>query len=321
MRALVLVSCGLAVGSLPPLGAAAGPWFEAPQSRARLISAWSSAAPGSDARLGLEFELASGWHVYWKNPGDAGFPPRLEVAPESGLTGAVLRFPAPSRFDLPGDLVAFGYAGGVVYPVEARLDAETAPRAPISALLDYLVCADSCIPYTARLTLELPRGAPSEDGDLAPRLAAWRARLPRSVAAPGAPRVEGRLSRGASGDELELVLRGGEIHPRAPDLFFEPHPLLSLARPSYVESAAGSAFRVGLRPLDASKPLPARLRFAWTAVGFEQAGVAAAWEGELDLARPESRARAPLLLAVAAGLTLLALVFWLVSRRRVAHRS
>lgn len=322
MRALVLVSLGLVGGSFAPLGAVAGPWFEAPQSRVRLVSAWSVAAPASEARLGLEFELAPGWHVYWKNPGDAGFPPRIDFTPGSGLTETCLRFPAPSRFELAGDLVAIGYTGSVIYPVEARLDATPAPRLPIAAQLDYLVCAVSCIPYTARLTLDLPRGAASEDADVAPRLATWRARLPRSLSTPDAPRVEGRLTTTAGTDlQLDLVLRGGDLRAIAPDLYFEPHPLLSLSRPSYVATAAGPAFRVGLQPLDVSKPLPARLHFSWTAVGFEQEGAAAAWEGELELARPGPRPRAPLLLGFGAGLLLLSLFLSVVHRRRAVNAS
>lgn len=322
MRSLVLVSLGLLAGSLAPLGAAAGPWFEAPQSRARLISAWSVAPPASDARLGLEFELSPGWHVYWKNPGDAGFPPRIDFAPDSGLTGAQLLFPAPRRFELPGDLAAIGYTGQVIYPIEARLDAAPATPASIAAQLDYLVCAASCIPYTARLTLALPRGAASEDTDVAPRLAAWRAKLPRAGSASGAPHAEGRLTMTAgTGLELELLLRGSNPRAIAPDLFFEPHPLLSLSRPGYVATAAGPAFRVGLQPLDVSKPLPARLHFSWTAVGLEQAGAAEAWEGELDLARPGTRSLAPLLLALGTALLLLALLLSVVHRRRAVHAS
>src|SRR5262250_2054351 len=34
-------------------------------------------APGRVARVGVLFTLDPGWHVYWRNPGEAGLPTRL----------------------------------------------------------------------------------------------------------------------------------------------------------------------------------------------------------------------------------------------------
>jgi DsbC/DsbD-like thiol-disulfide interchange protein len=62
--------------------AEAGPWSEQREARVRLVSRWAEAPTGGDPALGLEFALAPGWHVYWKNAGDAGYPPKR--APSSG---------------------------------------------------------------------------------------------------------------------------------------------------------------------------------------------------------------------------------------------
>src|SRR5207237_3864265 len=94
-----------------PRGAAAvsSPWAANPQSSVRLITPWQVAPLASgtgDLRLGLHFKLAPGWHVYWKNSGDAGFPPVVDLGKTPGLQSAELLWPAPRRFELRGGLVA-----------------------------------------------------------------------------------------------------------------------------------------------------------------------------------------------------------------------
>ena len=269
--------------------ATTGPWVDHGQARVRLVSALAEAAPGGDAALGLHFVLAPGWHVYWKNAGDAGYAPRLQVV--RGLApGTALLYPAPHRFELPGELVAFGYEGEVVYPVEARLDPALASgAAAIETRLDYLVCAESCIPHVARLTLDLPVGAGRRDDETAALLARWRGRVPLGPGAPGAPGVRARLERGA-GAGLELVLALDDAgRAAAPDLFFEADPALALGRPVFRATAEGPAFRVPVAPVDPTRPWPERLRFAWTATGFERGAELAAFEGVLELPLPAGR--------------------------------
>ena len=53
--------------------------FDADHVRVELL------VPGKDLYIGdwndagIYFKLEPGWHVYWKNPGDAGLPPRNAV--------------------------------------------------------------------------------------------------------------------------------------------------------------------------------------------------------------------------------------------------
>ena len=303
-----------------PAAAVAGPWAEAKEAKVRLLSRYAAAPPGGDAGLGVEFQLAPGWHVYWKNAGDAGYAPALE--PEGGaLVAPQLRYPVPSRFDLPGGLVAFGYEHEVVYPLDGRL----APGAPspvqLAAQLDYLVCAESCIPYTVRLALELPLAAPGAepalDPNVAPLVDRGRDRLP--AAAPEG--VRGRLLPGeGEAMTLELTFAVPGVRATTPDLFFEPHELLDLRRPEPIETAEGPGFRVPLRPLDETKPLPDRLRFAWTASGLELGGTPLAWEGVLDVERPGPAPVSGVARYAAVALLASALI-WFVLRRGRIHRA
>ena len=325
-RPRAAAAANLALASLSALRApgraATGAWFETPEGKVRLVSARAVAAPDGDPGLGLEFALAPGWHVYWRNAGDAGYPPEIRPLADTALAAATLRYPAPSRFELPGDLVAFGYEHEVIYPLDARLaPAPGDGPARLGLRVDYLVCAETCIPYAADLALELPLGAAADDPEVAPRLAAWRGRLPLDAGAPGAPRVEAKLAEAPDGLALELTFAGEGVTALAPDLFFDPHRELGFGRPAFVASAAGPGFRVPLRALDATRPLPAKVDLAWTATGFESAGRSVAWEGRLSLDRPAPAAAAATAPRVALAVAAVAIVLFVIARERRARAS
>ena len=73
----------------------------APVSSARatvsLVSDTDAVSPGTPYRVGLYFRLAPGWHTYWKNPGDAGVPPDLELTLPAGSTAGPIAWPTPRR--------------------------------------------------------------------------------------------------------------------------------------------------------------------------------------------------------------------------------
>ncbi len=315
-----LAACALAGSLAAPLAAVEGSWVDDGQARVRLISGRARVEAPADPELGLEFALAPGWHVYWKNPGDAGYPPGLELARGGAIVDARLRYPAPQRFDLPGGLEAFGYADEVIYPVDTRWapggSGPVGGEIRVAATVDYLVCAEICVPHHTALDLLLPAGEALEDPASAPRWAAWRRRLPRPVGGAGGPDVEARLEH-EHGPGLTLVftLRGAPPATHAPDLYFETDPLLEIGRPRPYASAAGPGFRVPLRPVDETRPLPARLSLAWTATGWSSDGLPMAYAGRLDLARPAPGVSRGAELRAAAAFALVALFVALAIRR------
>ena len=296
--ALALLLCGA------PAGGASGQWAETPHAKARLVSRWASAPRGGDAGLGLEFALAPRWHVYWKNSGDAGFPPRFALAPDAALESVALRFPAPRRFALPAGLVAFGYEGEVIYPLDARIPAGAPPSLALGGRLDYLVCAEECIPYQAELALELPVGEAVEDAARAPAVDLWRSRLPRPVTGQRPPiRAVASSTRGEyPWSTLELELSAPGLAAVAPDLFFAAQERVELSRPEWVAAASGPRFRVRFRPLDETRPLPADFAIEWTATGLELGGRPLALEGIAPLGSPPPRFRLSLPVIAALGL-------------------
>ena len=106
-RALfMLIFCALAFVEMPlradlAIGDAAGPWVGDPTiGQARLVSAVTGTADLQELPLGLEFRLAPGWKIYWRTPGEAGLPPKLELKLASGhAVTNKLHWPVPKRFN------------------------------------------------------------------------------------------------------------------------------------------------------------------------------------------------------------------------------
>ncbi len=110
---------------------------------------------GIAANAGLYFKLEPGWHVYWKNAGDSGEPPRIQWTQPAGIIASDLKFPAPQRLPL-GPLMDFGYENEVLFPftVQASTAAKPGP-AVLRAKVNWLVCRDVCIPGNAELEQKL----------------------------------------------------------------------------------------------------------------------------------------------------------------------
>jgi thiol:disulfide interchange protein DsbD len=117
----------------------------------QLVFPSSSLNRGESAPAGLYFKLEPGWHVYWKNAGDSGEPPRIKWTLPDGVTAGPMQFPAPTRLPL-GPLMDFGYEDEVLFPFEVKVapDTKSGP-ATLHAKVDWLVCREVCIPGKAEL--------------------------------------------------------------------------------------------------------------------------------------------------------------------------
>jgi suppressor for copper-sensitivity B len=295
-----------------------------PEARVRFVSGHDSAPPaGTEAELdlGIEFLLAPGWHVYWKNSGDAGYAPKLDLSATAAISNARLLFPAPHRFDLPGGLVSFGYEREVIYPVSGTLRPTSDGPIAIRGRLDYLACATECIPLAADLELDLPDSAGATGpSDEKARLELWRNRLPRTPGSAGAPVVELALERGHPKSTLVVTASGGDFRASSPDLFFESHDRFALGRPELSIGSGGLTFRVPVHPLDETKPFPESTDFAWTLTGLEGNDGPYALEGVSQVGVPSPVA--PLRRFWFVGLLALPLLWLAVHRiRRSRDRS
>jgi suppressor for copper-sensitivity B len=192
---------------------AASPWYETEQGRARLIAA--TADPGSAASigLGLQFELAPHWKIYWRSPGDAGFPPELDWKGSANLADATIAWPAPERFSVQG-LETAGYSGAVVLPITVRV-AQPGQPLHLKAHLSYLTCSAICVPRETDLALDLPGAG----AGYAALIDQYRAQVPGDGTAEGLALTGAALRPGAKA-ALDLTI-ASQNPLAAPDAFVE----------------------------------------------------------------------------------------------------
>jgi suppressor for copper-sensitivity B len=202
--------------------AGASAWAATAHGGVRLISAVEGVGYLETVALGLQFRMNPGWHVYWRSPGDAGYPPRADWSGSENLDAAELSWPAPHRFSVL-DLETIGYSDQVVLPIEARLKQPGEPLS-LQATVDYLTCADICVPYVAQLALRMGAGAALPSA-FAHEIARARAQVPDAAATRGLA-VE-QVSLQVEGEQPRLVVHVTATTPlQTPDVFLEaPTPL------------------------------------------------------------------------------------------------
>jgi DsbC/DsbD-like thiol-disulfide interchange protein len=168
--------CALLIGAT---GACAGDdasgWDGDARSAIRLIVG-SRASANAPFRAAIEMRLASGWHTYWRYPGDAGVPPRFDFKASQNVKSVDVLFPVPRRLVEAG-AVTIGYDGGVTLPL--AIVAQDAGKPVLLRLkTDYAVCEKLCVPAEGKAQLTLTVGTSS----LEPALAAAEARVPKKRA-------------------------------------------------------------------------------------------------------------------------------------------
>ncbi len=131
---------------------------EAKHVTAALVSESAAAVPGKPLQVGLHLKLEPHWHVYWKNPGDAGLPVSLDWKLPEGYKAGAIQWPYPERIIVP-PLMNYGYENEVLLPVTVDVPKGAAGTVALAAKAKWVVCKEICLPGNAELSLELPVAA------------------------------------------------------------------------------------------------------------------------------------------------------------------
>ncbi|HXY98696.1 MAG TPA: protein-disulfide reductase DsbD domain-containing protein [Stellaceae bacterium] len=235
LGALALLTLVCLLPGQAAAGDGASDWFVTDQGKARLIAASPVVGDAATLGLGLEFRLAPHWKIYWRSPGDAGYPPRLDWAGSTNLADAALSWPAPQRFSVSG-FETVGYVGHVVLPIAARLE-QPGQETRLRLALSYLTCSETCIPYDAVLSLDLPAASPAPGGsDYAALIARYAQRVPGDGRDAGLALVAASLVTGRTPMlELRVATQRALL---APDAFIEGPPDISFGVPHLAASDA-----------------------------------------------------------------------------------
>lgn len=165
----------------------------------RLISEFKALVPGQTATLGVVFDIAEPWHIYWIGQNDTGTAPEFKFKWPRGFEAKPFQWPGPIRHLAPGDILdhIYEHQVTVLIPVAVPADAVAGTEVTISADLDWLVCSDVCVPESGSVTLKLPvmDAGVAARADLArttdaPLIDAARAALPKPLPTDGSVKVE-----------------------------------------------------------------------------------------------------------------------------------
>ncbi len=205
----------------------ASEWATTEQGAVRLIAATDAVGNGNTVSLGLQFRLEDGWKVYWRSPGDAGYPPRLDWSGSANLAEAEVLWPLPARFSVLG-FETVGYKDEVVLPIGAQL-VRAGEAVEIRASVDYLTCSDICVPVSADLAFDLPSGS-ARPSVFAHLISRHLNRVPGDGKAHGLGL--GPVQLIGTGNETRFRIEATSIEPFSdPDVFIEGPEELAFESP------------------------------------------------------------------------------------------
>ncbi len=146
--------------------------------------------PDGSVELAILMRTQPGWHGYWRNPGDAGLPMRIEWQLPPGATVAALRYPVPQRLTIAG-IMNYVYDRDHAILTRLTLPKGTPGPVAIRAKAQWLACTDEvCVPERGEFGLTLLRDTTGTARDA--RFDGWRRALPRPLSSPARFAVSGQ---------------------------------------------------------------------------------------------------------------------------------
>lgn len=135
-----------------PANAASSDWTKTPGGSVRLIID-NPVQHSPEVRGAIQINLDPGWKTYWREPGDAGVPPELDLAESANIKSYTLSFPTPHRFD-DGNTHWAGYKRPIALPVTLTLT-DPAKPAHLKGHAFLGICETICIPVTAEFDISI----------------------------------------------------------------------------------------------------------------------------------------------------------------------
>ena len=125
-------------------------------SSAHLFSLMKAIKPHSKIDIGIEIKIKKGWHTYWKNPGDMGFPMKVQWELPREIKVEPLKWPRPQRIRFE-KWDHFGYKKNILILTRLNVPSSYGKKnLPIQAHVTWLVCKKVCVPMEQKLSLNIP---------------------------------------------------------------------------------------------------------------------------------------------------------------------
>lgn len=131
--------------------------------------------------VGLHFRMEKEWHLYWKNPGDAGLPIDVAWSLPPGYKALPLQHPVPVK-KLSDDATCYMYEHEVLLLATiVPPDRGKQKRVSIGAKLDWLACKDRCIRGGDSISIAIGTIPPTSIAENRALIAAWSKKLPHPL--------------------------------------------------------------------------------------------------------------------------------------------
>jgi len=148
----------LAFGLLSLLGLF-GDLAAAVRTKVDLVNLTPDIRPGEKALIAMRFRCDPHFHIYWKNPGDAGQSPTVEWQEKSGTTVGSFVWPGPKMLDQSG-VYNFVYEDETLLLMEVAVPAGAKGKLTFKGKAEWLECDDSgCWPHDKQVELTVQVGA------------------------------------------------------------------------------------------------------------------------------------------------------------------
>ena len=127
-------------------------YAQAPVS-AELLAQKETISSNKEFFLALKLTMPRGWHVYWKNPGDAGEAVELKLDLPEGFEEIERFWAVPERFGI-STLTEYGYRDEVLLPIKLRAPEKLTQGEVhnISGRAVWMACQNECVPMSKNVS-------------------------------------------------------------------------------------------------------------------------------------------------------------------------
>ncbi|WP_244480750.1 protein-disulfide reductase DsbD domain-containing protein [Mesorhizobium sp. Root157] len=258
-----MASAALALGAAAASAeASSSEWHDSEGGKVRIVTTGKPDAQGKLQGV-LEIALRPGWKTYWRDPGDSGVPPHIDVARSSNVTTAVLAYPAPQRHD-DGYSKWAGYDHPVALPIAFTIGS---PDEPVRIEADVLIgiCETICIPLQARFSIDPDIGS-DDRADAAVIMAAL-------AGLPGAARPEFGITPLPGDEETMIVAATVPGNAASSDFFVAGEQGYMFGTPVKSTEAGKTIFTVPILDRPSEAPSGDGLFYTLTNAGEAVSGV------------------------------------------------
>ncbi|MCS6989083.1 MAG: protein-disulfide reductase DsbD family protein [Chloroherpetonaceae bacterium] len=174
---------------------------------------------GKPFTIAIRFQIAPEWHLYWKNPGDAGLAPKVKWTLPEGFVASEPRFPTPRKI-VAESAVDYGYDDELILLATISPPKNATKPVVLKAELSWLVCRESCVPGEATLELDAATLSENDRAEANRLIERAQRQLPEPLAKTNAT-LESATATAQGGKTLLTLRFSGDDAKRITDFFPE----------------------------------------------------------------------------------------------------